>query len=81
MKQTFWDATTDLWNDGALNGKYAAMFVSTEGPGGGQENTVMNCISTLTDHGILYVPFGYATGFERLMSFDDVHGGKLLHNP
>ena len=58
------------------------MFVSTEGPGGGQEATVMNCISTLTHHGIIYVPFGYATGFDELMSksLDEVHGGKS-NNP
>jgi NAD(P)H dehydrogenase (quinone) len=50
------------------------MFVSTEGPGGGQEATIMDCLSTITHHGIIFVPFGYATGFDS--SLDEVHGGK-----
>ena len=56
------------------------MFVSTAAPGGGQEATVMDFLSTLTHHGIIYVPFGYATGFDRLKSIDEVHGGKS-NNP
>ena len=51
------------------------MFVSTGGPGGGQEATVMDSLSTLAHHGIIYVPFGYATGFES--SLKDVQGGKF----
>ena len=34
--QAFWDATGSLWAQGALAGKYAAVFVSTGTPGGGQ---------------------------------------------
>lgn len=56
--RAFWDATGQLWQSGALHGKYAGVFVSTAGHGGGQEATVFNTISTLTHHGILYVPFG-----------------------
>ena len=52
------------------------MFVSTSAPGGGQEDTVMNFLSTLAHHGIIYVPFGYATGFDRLKSLHEAHGGK-----
>jgi len=74
--KAFWDATGRLWKNGTLNAKYAGMFVSTGGPGGGQEATVMDCLSTLTHHGIIFVPFGYATGFDRLKSFDEVHGGS-----
>jgi len=74
--KAFWDATGRLWKQGALNAKYAGMFVSTSAPGGGQEATIMDFLSTLTHHGIVYVPFGYATGFDRLKSLDEVHGGS-----
>lgn len=78
-EQTFWDATGGLWKDGKLNGKYAGVFVSTGGPGGGQESTVLNFLSTLTHHGIIYVPYGYATGFASLLSLQESHGGKSKH--
>jgi NAD(P)H dehydrogenase (quinone) len=74
-EQTFWDATGGLWKSGALNAKYAGVFVSTGGPGGGQEETIHSCLSTLTHHGIIFVPFGYATGFDS--SLKEVHGGKV----
>ncbi|THG93139.1 hypothetical protein EW145_g8456, partial [Phellinidium pouzarii] len=57
--KAFWDATGGLWGRGALQGKYAGIFVSTGTPGGGQETTVSNAISTLTHHGIIFVPLGY----------------------
>jgi NAD(P)H dehydrogenase (quinone) len=37
----------------------AGIFVSTGTPGGGQESTVIAAMSTLTHHGIIYVPLGY----------------------
>jgi len=74
--KTFWDATGALWKDGSLNGKYAGVFVSTGGPGGGQESTVINFLSTLTHHGMIYVPYGYATGFASLLSLEESHGGS-----
>jgi len=74
--KTFWDATGHLWLNGDLNAKYAGVFVSTAATGGGQEATVINFLSTLTHHGMIYVPFGYATGFDRLKSLDEVHGGS-----
>jgi hypothetical protein len=45
--QSLWDATGQLWATGALAGKYAGIFVSTAGLGGGQESTVIASISTL----------------------------------
>ena len=59
----FWDASGQLWASGALFGKFASVFVSTASPGGGQELTVMAALSTLTHHGIIFVPLGYAKGF------------------
>ncbi|KAJ7921521.1 NADH-quinone oxidoreductase [Mycena leptocephala] len=50
--------------------------LSTAGPGGGQEVTILNMISTLTHHGVLYVPLGYAHAFKQLTGLE-VHGDKL----
>ncbi|KAK7438881.1 flavodoxin-like fold protein [Stygiomarasmius scandens] len=74
--KAFWDTTGALWASGGLAGKYASVFVSTGTPGGGQEATVLNAMSTLTHHGILYVPLGYSTTFGQLTNLDEVHGGS-----
>jgi NAD(P)H dehydrogenase (quinone) len=58
--KAFWDATGQLWASGGLSGKYAGVFISTASPGGGQESTAMNALSTFAHHGIIYVPMGYA---------------------
>ncbi|KAF5364617.1 hypothetical protein D9758_005631 [Tetrapyrgos nigripes] len=76
--KAFWDTTGQLWFSGALAGKYASVFVSTASPGGGQETTVVNSLSTLTHHGIIYVPLGYSTTFSQLTNLDEVHGGMCL---
>lgn len=74
--KAFWDSTGQLWGSGALSGKYAGIFVSTAGLGGGQESTVIASLSTLVHHGINFVPFGYARAFAQLTSLDEAHGGK-----
>jgi len=74
--KSFWDATGSLWANGTLHGKVAGVFVSTGTPGGGQEVTVLNTMSTLAHHGIIYVPLGYAKTFALNSSFDVVHGGS-----
>jgi len=74
--KAFWDATGQLWASGALYGKYAGVFVSTAGSGGGQESTVINTLSTLTHHGILFVPLGYAKSFAQLSNLEEVRGGS-----
>ncbi|KAJ7260177.1 flavoprotein-like protein [Mycena rebaudengoi] len=74
--KTFWDSTSSLWASGALAGKYAGAFTSTAGPGGGQESTILATISTLTHHGVLYVPLGYAHAFGQLTNLAEVHGGS-----
>ena len=63
---------------GSLAGKFASVFVSTGTPGGGQEATVMNSLSTLSHHGIVFVPLGYKTTFAQLANLDEVHGGKYI---
>jgi len=74
--KAFWDSTGQLWAGGKLAGKYAGFFVSSAGLGGGQESTVIACISTLAHHGILYVPFGYSHAFPQISNLDEVHGGS-----
>ncbi|KAF8609643.1 1,4-benzoquinone reductase [Ceratobasidium sp. AG-I] len=74
--KAFWDATGALWASGALYGKYAGAFVSTGTPGGGQEQTVASLISTLTHHGINFVPLGYKNAFGQLANLTEVRGGS-----
>lgn len=73
--KTFWDATGGLWAQGSLHGKAAGFFVST-GTGGGNESTVVNAISTLAHHGIVYVPLGYKNVFAEITNLQEVHGGS-----
>jgi NAD(P)H dehydrogenase (quinone) len=74
--KAFWDATGGLWASGALAGKFAGVFVSTGTPGGGQEATIINSLSTLTHHGIIYVPMGYKNTFGQLANMSEVRGGS-----
>jgi NAD(P)H dehydrogenase (quinone) len=74
--KAFWDATGKLWATGGLWGKYAGVFVSTAGPGGGQETTAISSLSTLTHHGIIYVPLGYKPAFAQISNLEEVHGGS-----
>ncbi|KAF8550531.1 flavoprotein WrbA [Imleria badia] len=74
--KAFWDATGGLWGTGALAGKFAGVFVSTGTPGGGQEATVINSLSTFAHHGIVFVPLGYSRTFAQLGNLDEAHGGS-----
>jgi len=74
--KAFWDATGGLWASGGLFGKYAGVFVSTGGPGGGQESTVIAAMSTLAHHGVVFVPLGYAPAFGQITNLSEVHGGS-----
>ncbi len=53
-----------------------ASFISTGTLGGGQESTAMNAMSTLSHHGFVYVPLGYASAFLQLTDLTEVHGGS-----
>ncbi|KXN87100.1 Protoplast secreted protein 2 [Leucoagaricus sp. SymC.cos] len=74
--KAFWDATGGLWMKSALAGKYAGAFVSTGTPGGGQEVTVLNLMSTLAHHGIIFVPLGYKAAYAEVTNLTEVHGGS-----
>ena len=73
--KTFWDQTGKQWQSGGFYGKMAGLFLSTASLGGGQESTAIAAMSTLTHHGIIYVPFGYAKAFGQLTDLSEVHGG------
>jgi NAD(P)H dehydrogenase (quinone) len=74
--KAFWDSTRKQWSTGAFWGKYAGIFVSISGMGGGQESTAISAMSTLTHHGIIYVPLGYKTAFPVLANLSEVRGGS-----
>ncbi|KAJ5764746.1 NADH-quinone oxidoreductase [Penicillium odoratum] len=44
--KAFWDSTGSIWASGGYWGKYAGLFVSTGGQGGGQESTALAAMST-----------------------------------
>ncbi|KAI1165787.1 quinone oxidoreductase [Nemania serpens] len=73
--KTFWDKTGKQWATGGFHGKLAGFFISTGSLGGGQESTAISALSTLTHHGIIYVPFGYAKAFGIMSDLSEVHGG------
>lgn len=51
--KAFFDASGQLWQAGQLWGKFAGAFVSTGGPGGGQESTYFSILTTLVHHGLM----------------------------
>ncbi|TFY64583.1 hypothetical protein EVJ58_g2530 [Rhodofomes roseus] len=73
--KAFFDATGQLWATGALAGKYVSVFVSTGTPGGGQETTVINLLSTFVHHGLIFVPLGYSKTFGQLANLTEARRG------
>lgn len=55
----FLDGTSDLWLNGALAGKPAAVFTSTGSQHGGQESTLLTMLVPLMHHGMLLVGLPY----------------------
>ncbi|CAK0785724.1 hypothetical protein CVIRNUC_008935 [Coccomyxa viridis] len=74
MKALF-DATGGLWSSNKLAGKPAAMFTSTASQGGGQETTILNSLSNVVHHGMIFVPAGYGFG-APLYSNEEARGGS-----
>ena len=56
----FWDTTSELWLQGALIGKPAAVFTSTASPHGGQETTLVSMMFPLIHHGMLVMGIPYS---------------------
>jgi NAD(P)H dehydrogenase (quinone) len=74
--KAFIDTTGGLWASGGLAGKYAGVFVSTAGLGGGQETTVITSLSSFVHHGMIFVPLGYSHCFGQLTNLTEAHGGS-----
>lgn len=55
----FLDGTSDLWLSGALAGKPAAVFTSTQSMHGGQETTLLSMMLPLFHHGMVLVGLPY----------------------
>lgn len=72
----FWDKTGKQWMKGSYWGKFAGVFISTGTQGGGQESTALAAISTLTHHGMIFVPLGYKTAAALLNDNSEVRGGS-----
>lgn len=73
--KAFWDKSGKQWSSGGFWGKYAGLFISTASMGGGQESTAIAAMSTLSHHGIIYVPLGYAKAFAQMTDLSEPHGG------
>ena len=55
----FWDGTGELWLNGTLAGKPAAVFTSTSTLHGGQETTLLSMLLPLLHHGMVIVGLPY----------------------
>lgn len=71
MRQ-FLDSTGQLWQQGALVGKPAGVFVSTGTQHGGQESTILSFHITLLHHGMIVIGLPYA--YQAQMGMSEVLG-------
>ncbi len=74
--KTFIDHLGQLWQQGALWGKYYGLFISTATAGGGQESTALAAISSWAHQGMVYVSLGYAKAFPLLADLSEARGGS-----
>lgn len=56
----FWDSSSGLWQSGALIGKPAGVFTSTNSLHGGQETTLLSMALPLIHHGMLITGIPYS---------------------
>jgi NAD(P)H dehydrogenase (quinone) len=68
------DATGKLWATGALAGKFTGTFFCTASQHGGQETTALTTVTYFAHHGMVYVPFGFASA--HLFDNSEVVGGS-----
>jgi NAD(P)H dehydrogenase (quinone) len=73
MRQ-FFDATGQLWAQGALVGKVGSVFTSSATQHGGQESTILSFHITLLHHGMVIVGLPYS--FQGQMRIDEITGGS-----
>jgi len=74
--KAFWDATGQLWATKRLAGKYVGAFISTGGPGGGQESAFYSMMSTFVHHGLIFIPLGYKETQGLIGNVEEVTGGS-----
>ena len=70
----FLDGTSSLWLGGALSGKPAAVFGSSQTPHGGQESTLLSMMLPLLHHGMLIVGLPITES-----ALTDTRGGGSLY--
>lgn len=71
MRQ-FLDRTGGLWASGALVGKVASVFTSSNTQHGGQESTILSFHTTLLHHGMILVGLPYS--FAGQLRIDEITG-------
>jgi NAD(P)H dehydrogenase (quinone) len=72
----FLDGTGEVWLDGTLAGKPAAVFTSTSTQHGGQESTLLSMMLPLLHHGALLVGLPYT-----LQALTDTREGGSPYGP
>ncbi len=72
--RNFWDQTGSAWMNGALIGKPAAVFTSSNTQHGGQETTIISTHYTLLHHGCVVVGLPYS--FKEQMTMEEITGGS-----
>ncbi len=72
--RNFLDQTGKLWMEGALVGKVASVFTSSNTQHGGQETTITSFHSTLLHHGMIIVGVPYTCKGLSVMS--EISGGS-----
>lgn len=72
--RSFFDATGQLWMQGALIGKVGSVIASSATQHGGQESTILSTHITLMHHGFVLVGLPYS--FAGQMGVDEVKGGS-----
>jgi len=72
--RNFWDQTGGAWVKGALLGKPAAVFTSSNNQHGGQETTIISTHLTLLHHGCVIVGLPYL--FKEQMVMSEITGGS-----
>ncbi|KAI9590964.1 NAD(P)H:quinone oxidoreductase, type IV [Syncephalis fuscata] len=72
--KTFLDSSGGIWASGALRGKQAGLFTSSNTQHGGQETTILTTLPFLAHHGLQFVSFG--NGHPSLLKANAVYGGS-----
>lgn len=70
----FFDATGQLWAQGALVGKIGSVFSSSATQHGGNESTILSLHKTFLHHGMIIVGLPYS--FAGQMTMSEITGGS-----